>query len=317
MTAKQIVARVRLLDVVATMLLACLLAVPACARQAELGSIGDGPASVLWRGTFEPGNLSEWTADGEGGSYTQNTSAKPSATLAMAHNGHYAGLFTIAPTASMMSTGYLFRNQPSPPQGYYSAWFYVPSTIDRRALAEPLAFQRQRNWRWQEPRRDLGRESLPASRQGDWRRSSTTTPAPVSTCGRSPPSPSRSIPGCNSRCTCQKRPDRRVRSPCGKTAFRSFSGRTLRPSPTTGCSGTPGALRTPAVFRLRLRLHGRRRDQSGPRRARFLTRRPSGPGRKGAGRGDGRRDDLVRRCPHEVKVFCVRTHVLFRTACVP
>ena len=28
-----------------------------------------------------------------------------------------------------MSTSYLYRNQPSPPQGYYSAWFYVPSTI--------------------------------------------------------------------------------------------------------------------------------------------------------------------------------------------
>ncbi len=130
MTAKQIVARVRL-DVVATALLACLLAGAACARQADLGSIGDGPASVLWRGTFEPGNLSEWTSDGEGDVYTQNVALadKPSATLTMAHNGHYGGLFTISPTASMQSTSYLFRNQPSPPQAYYSAWFYVPSTI--------------------------------------------------------------------------------------------------------------------------------------------------------------------------------------------
>jgi hypothetical protein len=126
-TAKQIVARVRL-DVIVTMLLACVLVGGACARQAELGSIGDGPASVLWRGTFEPGDLSEWTGDGEGAPYTQNT-GKPSATLPMAHNGRYAGLFTIAPKASMASTSYLFRNQPSPPQGYYSAWFYVPSTI--------------------------------------------------------------------------------------------------------------------------------------------------------------------------------------------
>ena len=128
MTAKQIVARVRL-DVVATMLLACLLAGAACARQADLGSIGDGPASVLWRGTFEPGNLSEWTGDGEGNVYTPNGGDKPLATLAMAHSGRYGGQFTIAPTASMTSTSYLFRNQPSPPQGYYSAWFYVPSTI--------------------------------------------------------------------------------------------------------------------------------------------------------------------------------------------
>jgi hypothetical protein len=129
-TAKQIVARVRLLDVVTTMLLACVLAGSACARQADLGTIGDGPASVIWRGTFEPGDLSEWTGDGEGAAYTQNTPSKPSATLAMAHNGRYGGLFTIAPTAGMASTGYLFRNQPSPAQGYYSAWFYVPSTIN-------------------------------------------------------------------------------------------------------------------------------------------------------------------------------------------
>jgi len=129
-TANQIVARVRL-DVLATGLLACLLAGAACARQADLGSIGDGPASVLWRGTFEPGDLSEWTGDGEGGVYTQNVDApdKPVATLAMAHSGRYSGLLTISPKASMASTSYLFRNQPSPPQGYYSAWFYVPSTI--------------------------------------------------------------------------------------------------------------------------------------------------------------------------------------------
>ena len=131
MTAKQIVARVRLLDVVATVLGACLLAGSACERQANLGSIGDGPASVLWRGTFEPGDLSEWTGDGKGGVYTQNVDSadRPSATLTMAHDGRYSGLVTIAPKASMMSTSYLFRNQPSPSQGYYSAWFYVPSTI--------------------------------------------------------------------------------------------------------------------------------------------------------------------------------------------
>ena len=130
MTAKQIVARVRLSGVVSTMLVACVVAGSACARQAVLGTIGDGSvAGVLWQGTFEPGNLTEWTGDGEGAAYTQNTTAKPMPTMAMFHNGRYAGMFTIAPSASMASTGYLFRNQPSPPQAYYSAWFYVPSTI--------------------------------------------------------------------------------------------------------------------------------------------------------------------------------------------
>lgn len=128
MTAKQIVARVRL-NARATGLLGCLLLGAACEKQADLGSIGDGPASVLWRGTFEPGNLSEWTGDGEGGLYSQNASSQTSATTAVAHDGRYAGVVAIAPTASMVSTSYLFRNQPSPAQGYYSAWFYVPSSI--------------------------------------------------------------------------------------------------------------------------------------------------------------------------------------------
>ena len=96
MTAKEIVAGVRL-NVVATVLLACLLVGSACARQADLGSIGDGPASVLWRGTFEPGDLSEWTGDGEGGPYTPNGGDGPLATLGMAHSGRYGGQFTIAP----------------------------------------------------------------------------------------------------------------------------------------------------------------------------------------------------------------------------
>lgn len=135
MTGKQIVACVRLeagaagfLACRLACLSACLLVSPACEKLADLGSIGDGPSSVLWRGTFEPGNISEWTGDGEGGTYTQNISLKPSAISTMAHGGHYAGLVAIAPTAGMASTGYLFRNQPSPVAGYYSAWFYVPSS---------------------------------------------------------------------------------------------------------------------------------------------------------------------------------------------
>jgi hypothetical protein len=47
----------------------------------------------------------------------------------MAHNGRYAGKVTLSPTASMTSANFLFRNQPSPTQAYYSAWYYVPSTV--------------------------------------------------------------------------------------------------------------------------------------------------------------------------------------------
>ncbi len=101
----------------------------ACDHRVDLGAIGDGAASMLWTATFEHGDLSEWEADGEGSTYSENITLDPSATTVVAHTGKYAGMITLSPSASMTSTNYLFRNQPSPPAAYYSAWFYVPSTI--------------------------------------------------------------------------------------------------------------------------------------------------------------------------------------------
>ncbi len=111
------------------MVIASALLGAGCERRADLGSIGDGAASLLWTATFEPDNLSEWTSDGEGGTYTENVGTKPSVTSSVVHAGSYAGVVEIAPIASMASTSYFFRNQPTPLQGYYSAWFYIPSTI--------------------------------------------------------------------------------------------------------------------------------------------------------------------------------------------
>lgn len=106
-----------------------LLVAPACQRQVDLGMIGDGSASLLWTATFERGDLSEWLADGQGGNFAENTTLAPAPTTIVAHSGRYAGLITLSPSASMTSTNYLFRDQPSPSAAYYSAWFYVPSTI--------------------------------------------------------------------------------------------------------------------------------------------------------------------------------------------
>jgi hypothetical protein len=94
-----------------------------------LGDIGDAAASLLWRATFEPGDLSEWVGDGEGGTYVANAPAPPAAARGLAHKGQYAGLATVTPTTGTPSLDYLFRHQPSPPEGYYSAWFYIPSSF--------------------------------------------------------------------------------------------------------------------------------------------------------------------------------------------
>jgi hypothetical protein len=59
------------------------LAAGACDQHVNLGEIGDGGASLLWRATFESGDLSEWTSDGNGGTRTENAPAMPAVTQAV------------------------------------------------------------------------------------------------------------------------------------------------------------------------------------------------------------------------------------------
>jgi len=108
------------------------LAAPACDQRVHLGELGDGSANLLWSGTFEPGNLSEWTSDGRGGTYVENTSTAPSPTMDRAHGGQYAGISTVTPMMGMPSASYLYRFQPSPTEAYYSAWYYIPASLTVR-----------------------------------------------------------------------------------------------------------------------------------------------------------------------------------------
>ena len=57
------------------MLAGCAALAAACDQHVSLGAIGDGGASMLWRGTFEGGDLSEWTSDGNGGGHVENAPA--------------------------------------------------------------------------------------------------------------------------------------------------------------------------------------------------------------------------------------------------
>lgn len=98
-----------------------------CGNNIHLGNIGDGGASVLWRATFEPGDLSEWSGDGNGGTYVENATGTPMASTERVHNGRYAGRTSVAPTFGMLSFNYLFREAPSPSEVFYSAWHYIPS----------------------------------------------------------------------------------------------------------------------------------------------------------------------------------------------
>jgi hypothetical protein len=106
-----------------------VLTTAACNSNVYLGAIGDGSANLLWSSTFEPGDLSEWSLGGGGGAYLLNSAVGPAVTSEAAHGGRYSGKLTVSPALGMMSETYLFRDSPSPPEAYYSAWFYIPSTV--------------------------------------------------------------------------------------------------------------------------------------------------------------------------------------------
>jgi len=110
------------------------LCATACDRHVYLGgSLGDGGntdagTGILWRALFETGDLSEWTADGEGGIYMDPRSTAPAASAYVAHRGRWSGVATFAPTTPA-AWSYLFRDQPSPPDAYYGAWFFIPASL--------------------------------------------------------------------------------------------------------------------------------------------------------------------------------------------
>jgi Polysaccharide lyase len=89
----------------------------------------DGASTLLWKATFEPGDLSEWTSDGAGGSIFENIATAPAVTTTVAHGGRYSAKATVMPAVGMASSNYLYRVAPSPTEAYYGAWYYIPSTV--------------------------------------------------------------------------------------------------------------------------------------------------------------------------------------------
>jgi polysaccharide lyase-like protein len=115
------------------MLAACVLfGATACGRHVYLGGLGDGGSGILWQATFETGDLTEWLSDGKGGVYMDNLAGAPAASQDQAHRGGYSGIASFAPL-TVTSFSYLFREQPSPPEAYYGAWFFIPASLQVRS----------------------------------------------------------------------------------------------------------------------------------------------------------------------------------------
>jgi hypothetical protein len=89
----------------------------------------DGQASVVWRATFETGDFSEWSADGQGGTFSSMNSAHATSTE-QAHSGASSAKLTITPASGLVEYLYMFRGGPGAPalpaEAYYGAWFFIP-----------------------------------------------------------------------------------------------------------------------------------------------------------------------------------------------
>ncbi len=86
-------------------------------------------SSVLWSAGHETGNLSEWTADGNGGIYNSGTGVA-SVTTAVAHSGTSAAKLTItnADGLNRSQAVRIFRTKESRSGNayWYSTWYYFP-----------------------------------------------------------------------------------------------------------------------------------------------------------------------------------------------
>jgi hypothetical protein len=85
-------------------------------------------SGIIWSADHETGDLSQWTANGRGGSYDSGKCIRPAdgVTTELSHSGRYSMKITI--DTSLESGCRQFRSEEaiSGSDLFYSAWFYVP-----------------------------------------------------------------------------------------------------------------------------------------------------------------------------------------------
>jgi hypothetical protein len=109
----------------ATLALALALAGSGCGPQLDLGS------NLIWTATHESGAFDEWTGDGAGAAQAFPTGNTIEVSPDHAHRGRYAAKLTIDATGTtVQETAELYRSGILPQEAYYSAWYYLPRTVD-------------------------------------------------------------------------------------------------------------------------------------------------------------------------------------------
>jgi hypothetical protein len=105
-----------------------------CGRRIDLGS------QILWEARHEAGDLSEWLADGQGGSAADAPTATIATTTEVAHSGAHSLKLTNA-AATDVAVSRVWRESPYPPDAYYSAWYDIPEPYTLTAVWTIMQFK--------------------------------------------------------------------------------------------------------------------------------------------------------------------------------
>jgi hypothetical protein len=94
----------------------------ACSPDVNLGN------DVLWSTDHESGDLSDWSLAGGGGVLEQAPDATAVISQDFAHSGQWAARLTNQAMGTMKEA-HLWRDGNFPQEAYYSAWYYLPQSV--------------------------------------------------------------------------------------------------------------------------------------------------------------------------------------------
>ena len=95
------------------------IATSACAPQLDVGS------DLLWATDHESGELDDWYAGDGGGLLGGTADGTVKISDAVAQSGRYSLVLTDLAMSDTVGAG-IYRELVSPPDAYYSAWYYLP-----------------------------------------------------------------------------------------------------------------------------------------------------------------------------------------------
>ena len=110
------------------------LATSACGSQLDLGS------DLLWATDHETGDLNGWYAPPAGGLAPDTSMSPVEIAAGPAHSGRYSLKLTDLAQSDSIGPG-VFRELVTPPDAYYSAWYFIPRAYQTRSQWTIMKFR--------------------------------------------------------------------------------------------------------------------------------------------------------------------------------